>query len=280
MKDNEDELGDDIEVHKDQKSTDPPTTALQVKGDTRYLVQKMEGGTTCDLTGKPRQIEIQYHCNPQVGDVIGWIKEVTTCSYVMVVYTSRLCNDVAFLPAKEDKANVIACLPIVRDDEVSNWKKRKTVEAEINMRGGEPKPSPINIGGITLGGGKYFGKGGPRLQLPANWQGNTHGHANHPVVDIIALSNGKIEDNKVQVLSDEELKKLDLDPKVIEELKNQLQKVAGDRGWKIEIVEIPGAEREIRYIVDTEDDDDGESSESKKGDEADKGSEETYAEEL
>lgn len=275
MKDKEDEWGDEIEVHKDQKPTDPPTTELQVKGDTRYLVQKMEGGTTCDLTGKPRRIEIQYHCNPQVSDVIGWIKEVTTCSYVMVIYTSRLCDDVAFLPPKESKANVIACAQIVPDDEVAYWKQRKTSEAEISMRGGEPKASPINIGGIVLGGGKHFGKGGPKLQLPANWQGGTQGTA----VDVIARSKGKVENNKVEVLSAEALQQLDLDPEVIEQLQNELQKMAGDKGWKLEIVEVPGEIREIRGIVDADDDEDGEGSESKDGDE-DEGSEETYVEEL
>ncbi len=32
---------------------------LQAKGETRYLVQKLGGGTTCDLTGKERRVEVQ-----------------------------------------------------------------------------------------------------------------------------------------------------------------------------------------------------------------------------
>jgi protein OS-9 len=32
---------------------------LQTKGETRYMVQKLAGGTTCDLTGKERKIEVQ-----------------------------------------------------------------------------------------------------------------------------------------------------------------------------------------------------------------------------
>lgn len=32
---------------------------LETKGETRYLVQKLTGGTTCDLTGKERKIEVQ-----------------------------------------------------------------------------------------------------------------------------------------------------------------------------------------------------------------------------
>lgn len=277
MKDEEDEWGDEIKVHENQKLTDRPTTAIQIKGDTRYLVQRMDRGTVCDLTGKPREIEIQYHCNELVGDVIGWIKEVTTCSYVMAVYTSRLCDDVAFLPPKESKANAIACRAIVPDDEVSAWKQRKTVEAEINMRGAVPQPSPINIGGVILGGGKYFSKSEPKLALPANWQGVNQAAD----VEVIASSKGKVENNKVEALSEERLKKLDLDPKVIEELKSELQKMAGDKGWKLQIVEGPGEVREIRGIVDADDDEDESGgAESKDGDEDDKGSEETYVEEL
>lgn len=36
-----------------------PITSLRHVGDQRYLVQQWTGGTQCDLTGKPRSIEIQ-----------------------------------------------------------------------------------------------------------------------------------------------------------------------------------------------------------------------------
>jgi protein OS-9 len=269
-KDKEDDWGDETEMQKDQRSVDSQTTAIQVKGDTRYLVQKMGGGTLCDLTNRLREIEIQYHCSERLPDHIGLIKEVTTCSYVMVVYTSRLCEDVAFLPPKESKANIIACRAIVPDEEVSAWKQRKTVEAEVSMRGGEPKQSPINIGGVRLGGGKYFGKSGLRLKLPPNWLENNKA----PDVEVIASSKGKADDNKVEIISEEKLKKLDIDPEVVEELKSELQKLAGDKGWKLEVVEIPGEDRTIRGVVDADDEDENE---SKDGEE---GSEETYVEAL
>ena len=32
---------------------------LVQRGESRYLVQKLEGGTKCDLTGKPRRVEVQ-----------------------------------------------------------------------------------------------------------------------------------------------------------------------------------------------------------------------------
>ncbi|OMP87573.1 Protein OS-9-like protein, partial [Diplodia seriata] len=91
---------------------------LETKGETRYLVQKLTGGTTCDLTGKERKIEVQFHCHPNTPDRIGMIKEVATCSYLMVIYTPRLCNDVAFLPPQENRAHAISCAPIVSSGDV------------------------------------------------------------------------------------------------------------------------------------------------------------------
>ena len=65
---------------------------LQVKGETCDLFQRLGGGTTCDLTGLEGRIEVQFHCHPQSSDRIGWIKEVSTCSYLMVIYALRLCS--------------------------------------------------------------------------------------------------------------------------------------------------------------------------------------------
>jgi protein OS-9 len=39
---------------------------LEVKGQTRYLVHHLKGGTVCDLTGEERSIEVQ------VCSVLGW----------------------------------------------------------------------------------------------------------------------------------------------------------------------------------------------------------------
>lgn len=43
---------------EDSKSTKALGT-LETRGETRYLVQRLGGGTECDLTGKPRRIEVQ-----------------------------------------------------------------------------------------------------------------------------------------------------------------------------------------------------------------------------
>jgi len=84
-------------------------TELQATGELRYLVQKLGGGTICDLTRKERKIEVQFHCNSHGTDRIDWIKEVSICSYLMVIHTPRLCNDITFLPPRENRANGIVC---------------------------------------------------------------------------------------------------------------------------------------------------------------------------
>ncbi|KAI0171696.1 glucosidase II beta subunit-like protein-domain-containing protein [Hypoxylon sp. FL1284] len=253
----------------------PPNTELQVKGDQRYLVQKMGDGTICDLTGRERTIEIQYHCSPgSTQDRIGWIKEVTTCAYLMVVNTPRLCVDVAFQPPKEERANVISCRAVVSEAEQASWHAQKTLEAQSAMVGqakGEAKAS-ITVGGVVVGGRQMLGKGedgkeAHKLAPPRNFRSSNVA----PLIEVVAKGSSKEEGSKVDILTDEELAKLDLSPEMVEDLKKELQKLAGDRGWKLEVVEMPGDPREIRGVVDT---DEEEADEGQGGEET--GSEEKF----
>lgn len=52
-------LGRVLPENFDSKGEKGAGTELQATGDLRYLVQKLGGGTTCDLTGKDRKIEVQ-----------------------------------------------------------------------------------------------------------------------------------------------------------------------------------------------------------------------------
>jgi protein OS-9 len=264
----EDEWGNQIDVHKGQKHNEHPTTELQVKGDTRYLVQKMEGGTTCDLTGKPRRVEVQYHCNPHIAERIGYIKEVTTCSYLLVVYTPRLCNDVAFLPPIETKANEIVCRVIVPEEDLA-YRIELRAALEVALEATTSKADKvINIGGVVVGAGKWANKEGQRLPIPTNF-----GQENQGVkTEIIAKAQSKADGGQVEAVSKAELKKMDLDPAMVEKVKKQIQEMAEDKGWQIKVVDAPGRVREILGIVDLDEEDN-------EGDE--EGSEEIfYKEEL
>ena len=47
------------DVSKTGSASETGLAKLEQKGDVRYLVQNLSGGTTCDLTGKERRIEVQ-----------------------------------------------------------------------------------------------------------------------------------------------------------------------------------------------------------------------------
>ncbi|RFU26015.1 hypothetical protein B7463_g10320, partial [Scytalidium lignicola] len=263
-----DEWGNEVEKPK-QKVTAATSagTELQVKGDTRYLVQKLEGGTICDLTGKPRRVEIQYHCMPNMSDRIGYIKEVTTCSYLLVVYTPRLCNDVAFAPATESKANAIVCRAVISEDEMGS---REELKGEIATNDEEKVNQVINIGGVVVGAGKYIGKDGNRIPIAADFGQESPDSK----VEIIASGKSETEGGAVELASEEELQKLDLDPDIVEAMKVELEGVANGRSWSIKVVDAPGQVRQILMIIDDEE----EEKEGKEGEE--EGSEEIYKEEL
>jgi protein OS-9 len=267
----------------------PPNSELAAKDNQRYLVQRLDGGTLCDLTGRDRTIEVQYHCHPGIpGDRIGWIKEVTTCTYLMVVQTPRLCADVAFLPPKEGRAHPITCQPVgdgKKDGEAWFGLAGKDVgegiasaaeqaaEVILSAAGankhakpaaGGNKAAGMTIGGVLVGGRKMLGTGADgapaaRLPPPRHLAGVKQGGGGAgAIVEILAKGHSKADGGKVEVLAREELEKLELSPEAIEELRKELQKLAGDNGWKLEVVEVPGEAAEIRGIVEGDDEDDAE----------------------
>jgi hypothetical protein len=82
----------------------------------RYLATHWQGGTDCDLTGKPRSIQIQFHC-PVLAHVdhISLVQETSTCSYLMIVNTQKLCHDERFNPPGKIVNNVV-CNVVVSEE--------------------------------------------------------------------------------------------------------------------------------------------------------------------
>jgi len=228
--------------------TDPSTPQLQARSGVRYLVQKLQGGTTCDLTGRDRKVEVQFHCHPQSADRIGWIKEVSTCAYLMVIYTPRLCNDVAFLPPRENKANPITCREIVAEDAVADYEARKQAERERKLVSANPAGRPV-VAGIEIGAMKQVGKEGQRLEPPAQIapQGPNAGNTK---ADLLARQEAPEKGGKEFRLSKAEIKKLGLEPKLVDEAIRELKQVAAGKAWKLEVFDAPTGERELRGVVE------------------------------
>ncbi|KAG8530875.1 uncharacterized protein KY384_004232 [Bacidia gigantensis] len=236
------------------------TTTIQAKGSSssRYLSQKLSGGTTCDLTGAPRRVEIQFHCHPQSADRIGWIKEVSTCSYLMVVYTPRLCNDVAFLPEREERAEQVVCSEVVREGEEVEWKRKKSREAERKLVGqiegkAGAKATKMMVGDIEVGAMKHVGGDKGWLKTSEQTAGS-HGHGMNfakdgPKGQNIAHQH-KVEDGgAVHKLSDKEMKALGVDVKTANAAIKELQDVAMGKGWRLEIFNQNG-KVEMRGVID------------------------------
>jgi hypothetical protein len=82
----------------------------------------MGGGTWCELIKKNRRIEVQFQCDPSGGDRVAWIKETSTCSYLMVIHTPKLCNDLAFVPVKRvgegEGVHEIVCYKVGNTEEI------------------------------------------------------------------------------------------------------------------------------------------------------------------
>ncbi|TKA65467.1 hypothetical protein B0A55_09283, partial [Friedmanniomyces simplex] len=230
---------------------------LVQRGESRYLVQRLGGGTTCDLTGKERRIEVQFHCNPQSSDRISLIKETSTCAYLMVIQTPRLCNDVAFLPPQKDQPNTISCSPVLADDEVEDYEhdlrtlKRAEEQATIWEANAEAAAAlgassadyhtPLQIVGDILVGGHELVPEGTKIEKSA-----IVGGGKETYIDTIASSDG------TRILGADEIKKLGLgNPEAVEKLKKELEKIAQGQQWKLDVIDTPRG-REYRGIIGDE----------------------------
>lgn len=92
------------------------TVELARGAGSRYLVQRWGDGTTCDKTGKSREVEVQFHCSMAMSDTILFVKESKTCSYVLVINTPRLCGEPGFKSRRDvTEQGIIRCREIVRE---------------------------------------------------------------------------------------------------------------------------------------------------------------------
>ena len=229
------------------------------------------------------------------------IKEVSTCSYLMVVYTPRLCNDVAFMPPQENLAHTISCQPVFSESEASDWatvnkledKVRETerliTEHENNNplreleegAEGNSKRGPV-IGGIEVGAQVLVGSEGKIIEKSV-----VVGGGKEKFVGTLVSSDGK-------TMSVADLKKLNMDPKDVEKLKRNSQKIAGKLDWRLDLMETPGG-REFRLVMEADEEDVKEVKDKARGmkregeqdvkglddtEEEREGSEETYKDEL
>ena len=221
--------------------TEDDAVRLQTHAETTHLVQQLDGGTECDLTGQDRKVEVQFHCNPQTTDRIGWIKETATCAYLMVIYTPRLCNDVAFLPPKATSAHAITCHEVLTTEEIEDWEQSKSQRTEQSTIEQSTKPR-ITVGEIEIGGMLHVGRDGKRIE-----RGRVVMTAEEKAEVIAVQKNGQL-----QGLSKADLKKMDLNPEIVEEFRQEMKKIAGKKDWKIERLDDADGQIQLRGTVATD----------------------------
>ncbi|KAJ2959623.1 hypothetical protein NQZ79_g4922 [Umbelopsis isabellina] len=110
-------------------------TNVHTIGQRSYLAQRWRYGDKCDITGKPREIEIQFHCSMQHEEHIESVQELATCEYQMVISTPRLCQDVAFAPRASQDVNRIQCDPVIPDEKVEEYERAEAERQKQTQSG-------------------------------------------------------------------------------------------------------------------------------------------------
>ena len=251
------------------EAQDDDVVELQRRAETTYLIQRLDGGTPCDLTGQNRKIEVQFHCNPQSTDRIGWIKETATCSYLMVIYTPRLCNDVAFLPPKETGAQSITCYEVLGPNDVNDWEAKKLTRGSQQTIDEASNPR-VMVGAVEVGGMKQIGRDGKNVE-----RGRVVMTAEEKA-EIVAVQ----KDGKIEGLSKSELKKMDLDPEEFEKFRKEMQDWAGKRDWKIERLDDVDGHIQLRGVVAGSSGKDEDDSDRKQQESTDESNDDTFHEEI
>ncbi|KAJ1991577.1 Protein OS-9 [Coemansia sp. RSA 1358] len=100
-----------------EEGSDVGTTKISTIGRKRFLTQMWGGGTMCDVTGRPRQVEVQFHCDLNSPEGVALVEEVFSCQYVVVIRTPRLCADPLFYNMAESAIHNISCQHVVPDED-------------------------------------------------------------------------------------------------------------------------------------------------------------------
>lgn len=104
--------------------------------DKKFHSQFYMNGSKCDLTGKARETQIKIFCQEGSADLVFRVDEPSSCSYVITVYTSKLCKHGLFRAGSSQEPQPITCSPALSEErykiyvEAAELKKRRRAEAK------------------------------------------------------------------------------------------------------------------------------------------------------
>jgi hypothetical protein len=104
-----------------------------VKG--KVITIKIGGGSKCDLTGNPRDLEIHISCPLNgIDERILSIAEVSTCSYVLAISTPRVCHLKGFQRKELHDMKIIDCKEIITESESERRALLKQKKSESPLK--------------------------------------------------------------------------------------------------------------------------------------------------
>jgi hypothetical protein len=157
----------------------------------------------------------------------------------MIIYTSRLCNDVIFQPPKGAHLHQIECQRIATGDDAAEWSSG-IADPVAGIE--EADQQRVMVGRIELGGRQFVGQEGKKIE-----RGRIVMTAEEQA-EIVVVQ----EDGQIRSLSTAELKKLQLDPKEVAAFQKEMQKLAGSSDWKIERLDDANGQLSLRGIVSSD----------------------------
>ncbi|RKP13728.1 hypothetical protein BJ684DRAFT_19814 [Piptocephalis cylindrospora] len=122
------EEGDDRTSMHDEPDHPVPDTSLILgsdafRGSRQMLLRRYTGGSECELTGRPRTVEVEYRCSPIGDERITGVKEVSTCMYRMTIQTYKMCGNPEFSGAAYSPILDASCYSVVEEDVYIDWVK-------------------------------------------------------------------------------------------------------------------------------------------------------------
>ncbi|KAI9088310.1 hypothetical protein DFS34DRAFT_640733 [Phlyctochytrium arcticum] len=149
-----------------------------------YLRLRWHRGTLCEVTGKARHIEVQFHCCNE--EHVASVREIAVCNYVMVVHTHRVCELEWFQAApwvqkRNKQMDSITCRVVVGDQEVDKLKAERGVSKDYQQSEETDAKVPMPYFSASTPSGHDSKSWVNRIELPPQIKGfpmNQHNAAN------------------------------------------------------------------------------------------------------
>lgn len=92
-------------------SNQPLLLQKRARPEDTYVSQLYTDGTECDLTHRPRQVDVHFVCREGSQQAVLGVKETSTCHYEMQVLVPDLCFHKDFAPVRAP-VQTIVCKPV------------------------------------------------------------------------------------------------------------------------------------------------------------------------